>query len=131
MRGAGYGEEKEKKLDVLIVQNTDRFSFSKLWTGLRNFGMISVHDRTIAYPYWENAARYTGVSMEIMFFFALLSAAVILLVIISSLWKMYTHRKWHLKDFLEDMMYKYTYKKRTSDYITSPADTGEQSRYDQ
>ena len=116
-------EDPEKKLDVVIVQNTDRYSVSKLWKGLREFSSIAVSDRSIAYPYWENAARMTSVTMEILFLSALAAALLLFVLCVSEICR--------LKDFLEDMMYKYTYKKRTSDYITSPADTGEKSRYDQ
>ena len=124
-------EDPEKKLDVVIVQNTDRYSVSKLWKGLREFSSIAVSDRSIAYPYWENAARMTSVTMEILFLLALVSALLLFVICVSEICRLYANRKWHLKDFLEDMMYKYTYKKRTSDYITSSADTGEKSRYDQ
>ncbi|MBQ5337211.1 MAG: ABC transporter permease [Oscillospiraceae bacterium] len=124
-------EAPEKKLDVVIVQNTDRYSVSKLWKGLREFRLIAVSDRSIAYPYWENAARMTSVTMEILFLSALVLSLFLFILCVSEICRLYANRKWHLKDFLEDMMYKYTYKKRTSDYITSPADTGEKSRYDQ
>ncbi len=69
--------------------------------------------------------------MEILFLSALAAALLLFVLCVSEICRLYLNRKWHLKDFLEDMMYKYTYKKRTSDYITSSADTGEKSRYDQ
>ncbi|WP_044974638.1 ABC transporter permease [Ruminococcus sp. HUN007] len=123
-------EDPEKKLAAVIVQNTGRYSPLKLWKGLREFRNTAIQDRSIAYPYWENAARMTSVKMEILFAFSLLAAAVFLVTVISEICLLYAHRKWHLKDFLEDMMYKYTYKKRVSDYISTPSENGE-GKYDQ
>ena len=40
-----------------IVQNTDRFRFSRLWKVLLAFGTRSMQTRGIVYPYWENACR--------------------------------------------------------------------------
>lgn len=112
------GKDPERALDVVIKENTGRYSLKELWKGLKDFDRISVSDRSIAYPYWENAARINGVHMEILFFTALVSAVYILVMLLCTAGRLYLNRKWHLKDWLEDMMYKYTYKKRTSDYIS-------------
>ncbi len=40
-----------------ILQNTDRFSFSRLAKILLAFGTRSMQTRGIIYPYWENACR--------------------------------------------------------------------------
>lgn len=128
------GSDPEKSLKTVVTDNTSRYSVKKLWNGLRRFDTLAVSDRNIAYPYWENAARINGVHMEFLFFAVLFTSAYILLMIIITAAKLYLNRKWHLKDFLEDMMYKYTYKKRTSDYISLEDDDKEQgkkSRYEQ
>ena len=41
-----------------IVNNSTRFSFSKLLKLSTQYGMRSMQNKGIIYPYWENAARY-------------------------------------------------------------------------
>ncbi|MGI5976713.1 MAG: ABC transporter permease [Candidatus Limivicinus sp.] len=41
-----------------IINNTRRYSFSKLFDMIGQFGARSMQNRGIIYPYWENAARY-------------------------------------------------------------------------
>jgi len=116
------GRDPERSLDVVVQENTGRYRTGKLWNGLRRFDESVISDRSIAYPYWENAARVNGVKMEILFFISLLMSAYIFIIAASAAAKLWLNRKWHLKDYLEDMMYRYTYKKRISDYITSGYD---------
>lgn len=40
-----------------ILQNTGRFTFSRLWKILEAYGTRSMQTRGIIYPYWENACR--------------------------------------------------------------------------
>jgi len=41
-----------------IVENSARFSLSKSFATIGSFGERSMRKDTMAYPYWENAARY-------------------------------------------------------------------------
>ena len=128
------GKDPEKKLDVLITENSTRYSLPSLWAGLKNFDMMSVQDKCIAFPYWENAARMAGVRMEILFFFSVLLFAFIIIMLCAAVCRLYLNRKWHLGEFLEDMMYRYTYRKRTSDYISTPLNKEEaeaEAKYEQ
>lgn len=128
------GTDPEKSLDVVITENTGRYSLPKLWESLRKFDETAVSDRSIPYPYWENAARVTGVRMTILFFTELLALTYIILMIIVTAAKLYLNRKWHLGEFLEEMMYRYTYRKRTSDYISldiNDTDEGKEKKYEQ
>lgn len=128
------GKDPEGELDVVVTENTGRYSIPKLWNGLRNFDTLFVSDRSIAFPYWENAARVNTVRMEILFFICIVTAAYIFIILVLTAGKLWLNRKWHLKDFLEDMMYKYTYKKRTSDYISldiNDTDDGKEKKYEQ
>ena len=102
-----------------------------LFKGLKNFDSQFISDRSIAYPYWENAARITGVQMEILFFIGLILSAYILVMVAVMVSGLYLNIKWHLKDHIENLMYKYTYKKKSSDYISvdeNESDT--ESRFD-
>lgn len=42
----------------VLVTNTGRFGVLQSLKGLRDFGSRSMHASAVAYPYWENAARY-------------------------------------------------------------------------
>lgn len=41
-----------------IINNTTRFSFNKLIKLARQYGLRSMQNKGVMYPYWENAARY-------------------------------------------------------------------------
>ncbi|MCQ2558601.1 MAG: ABC transporter permease [Oscillospiraceae bacterium] len=58
------------------VQNTGRFSYSKLYSAARNRGESAMRTGTAELPPWENAARYTAAKCG-----ALLHAAVLLLIL--------------------------------------------------
>lgn len=125
------GKDPVKSLPVVITENSSRYSLLSLFKGLKNFDSQFISDRSIAYPYWENAARITGVQMEILFFIALILSVYILVMVAVMVSGLYLNRKWHLKDHIENLMYKYTYKKKTSDYISvdeNESDT--ESRFD-
>lgn len=126
--------DPEKSLPVVITENTGRYSLPKLLSGLKTFDRRFISDRSIAYPYWENAARVTDVRLSGVLFISLLLAAYIFITAVIFVCRLYLNRKWHLKDFIEDLMYKYTYKKRSSDYIISDiteSEEGKESRFDQ
>jgi cellulose synthase/poly-beta-1,6-N-acetylglucosamine synthase-like glycosyltransferase len=44
--------------DVLIVENSTRFSLLKTFSNIGSFGERSMRTDSIALPYWENAARF-------------------------------------------------------------------------
>ena len=44
--------------DVLIVENSTRFSLGNTFSNIRSFGERSMTTEAIALPYWENAARF-------------------------------------------------------------------------
>ena len=54
----GVAEEKFPIGRGEIVNNTTRFSFGKLLRLAGQYGMRSMQNRGVLYPYWENAARY-------------------------------------------------------------------------
>lgn len=51
-------EESFKAGDGRVVVNTDRFGLWQSLRGVAEFGTRSMHTAAVAYPYWENAARY-------------------------------------------------------------------------
>jgi len=61
--------------DIVIVENSSRFSFSNTFSAIRSFGERSIQTNAIAFPYWENAARYAedwlALILALTFIFAL------------------------------------------------------------
>ena len=43
----------------VVVENSKRYSFTSIFSILKNFGDRSMVKSTVLYPYWENAARLT------------------------------------------------------------------------
>lgn len=85
----GYAMEKFKtKLgvgdtDVVIVENSDRFSMLRRWDNLRNFYSRSMVTRDISYPWWENVARSIEDKVTILtLIFLILAAYSIVTVLI-------------------------------------------------
>ncbi len=60
----------EKEL-YTAVENSARYSLEKRFDIIKNFGMRSVKDNAIVYPYWENAARITEDKSALMLVFQL------------------------------------------------------------
>jgi len=57
-----------------IVENSARFSLSKSFSAIRAFGQRSILTDTIAFPYWENAARYAEDWLALLLVLAMLFA---------------------------------------------------------
>ena len=110
-------QSAEEKISSVIVDNTNRYKASELFNNLKSFGKNQVVSKPIAFPYWENSARVNEAWLTAVFFIILLLAAYILITVIIFTAKLYLNRKWHLKDYIEKLTDKYTYKKKISDYI--------------
>ncbi len=69
-----------------IINNTTRFSFSKLINISRQYGERSMQSKGVLYPYWENAARYAediaALFMSLCMLFLLLPSITALVIII-------------------------------------------------
>ena len=87
-----------EKSEVVLVENSSRFSLLPLLEVIKNFGSRSMNTKAVIYPYWENAARGMEdvlallLLLSVLFLAVPLVLAVILVVI---LWK---HRRWRLSD---------------------------------
>ena len=42
-----------------VVENSDRYGLFHLWEVIKSFGLRSMRNNGVIYPYWENAARLT------------------------------------------------------------------------
>ena len=55
--------------DMLVIQNTDRFSLYRCLVLLSEYGTRSMSKRAIIFPYWENLARgYEDICIAVIFF---------------------------------------------------------------
>ena len=57
-----------------VVENSSRFSFSRTLSMFTHFGDRSIDTKSVAYPYWENAARVCEVYIARDYVFILLLA---------------------------------------------------------
>jgi len=76
-------EELFNQDDSELVENAGRFSFLNGLKNVKEFGSRSMHSTNVAYPYWENAARYIEDWCSLLNFAAavfLIMPAVILII---------------------------------------------------
>lgn len=82
---------------MVVVENSRRYSLIGLINVFSDFGIRSMQDHAIHYPYWENVARaWEDVFCLILIgqFISLLFPAVLLIIAIVSAYK---HRTWTLR----------------------------------
>ncbi|MBQ8786737.1 MAG: ABC transporter permease [Oscillospiraceae bacterium] len=65
-----------KDINSEVVENSSRYSLKNRFDIIRDFGMRSVKDNAIVYPYWENAARITEDKSALMLVFQLLGLII-------------------------------------------------------
>lgn len=72
-----------------IVSNTTRFSFGKLIKLAGQYGMRSMQNKGVLYPYWENAARYAediaALLTALCLAFLLLPAITVLVILLRTI----------------------------------------------
>ena len=73
----------------LILENSDRFSFGRLFGLLGQFGQRSMQTHGVLYPYWENAARcledWAALLVLLALLFALFPAGMLLFLLVRAL----------------------------------------------
>ena len=60
---------------VHIIENSTRFSLANSFRAIRDFGERSIQNAPIAYPYWENAARFAEDWLALLLVLALVFIA--------------------------------------------------------
>ena len=95
---------------ITVVDNTDRFSFFKLWEVSKSFGKRSMWDKPIFYPYWENVARgYEDILALLNFFRTIFVIAAFVLVSVLIVIA-YRNKTWTVRgvvNFLADKKYEF------------------------
>lgn len=56
----------------VVVQNSTRYSFGNIFGFFKDFGLSSISDNGVIYPYWENAARISEVYVARQYVFVAL-----------------------------------------------------------
>ena len=77
------GSDENAKEKYVVVQNSTRYSFGKIFDIFVNFGERSVVDDGVAYPYWENAARVSELYIARAY---VLTAALSFIPLICAIW---------------------------------------------
>ena len=86
--------------DMLVIENSSRYSLESMIPVVLDFGVRSMQNSAIHFPYWENVARgYEDIRAVVLLlqFILLLIPTVIILVILVIQWK---NRSWHTKDVI-------------------------------
>jgi len=121
----------EENLPCIIIDNTNRYSSPKLWQNIKDFGKNLVISKQIVFPYWENAARIMTARLSLVFLTIVIVGAAVIIMVLIFIGKLYLNRTWHLKDYIEKLTDKYTYKKKMSDYINvNEDDEGKEKKYE-
>ena len=63
---------QEENTDIRIVENSARYGLKKRFEIIADFGMRSVVDGAVVYPFWENAARITEDKSALLLAFQIL-----------------------------------------------------------
>ena len=105
---------------VIVIDNTDRFSFFSLLAVLKSFGTRSMWNKAIYYPYWENTARGFEDIMALLLLIRIICMSVLILMLAVFIINAYRHKKWtvrgvikYLSDRKYDLEVKYNRKKRS------------------
>jgi hypothetical protein len=85
---------------INVVDNSDRFSFFKLLEVSSNFGIRSMWDKPIFYPYWENVARGYEDVLAIMNMVRLLSIVTCVVLVSVLIVIAYRNKKWTVEGLL-------------------------------
>lgn len=108
VRGFAYSKVKEKfgidENGMWVVDNTARFGLKQLFTVISEFGLRSMNNHAINYPYWENVARGWEDVLAVVLVLqtiCILTPALIILTAIVVLWK---RKAWTWKDVLHALL---------------------------
>lgn len=102
VKGFVYNTVKEKfglkEYEMLVVENSSRYSIEAMIPVVLDFGIRSMQNSAVHFPYWENIARgcedIRAVVLIIQFILLLIPAVIILIALIIK-WK---NRKYTMKD---------------------------------
>lgn len=110
-----------------IVENSSRYHIMPLLQDIRSFGIRSMNQKGIVYPYWENIARaYEDVNAVILLaqIICLIPAVLLAVIYIIGRWR---HKKWTFHDVIRMIADKFS---KIKEYVKNrtTVETGEKKR---
>ena len=97
-----YTKVKEKfgidENGMWVVENSSRFNLKGLLTVISEFGMRSMNDHAIRYPYWENVARGWEDVLAFILVLQILSLLIPAIIISVTLVTMWKRKEWTWRD---------------------------------
>lgn len=88
------GIEKE---NMQLVENSKRYSLPALLTVISEFGIRSMNQKAIVYPYWENVARGYEDILALMLLGKFIFLIIPIIVLIAYGIYRFKHRTWNMK----------------------------------
>lgn len=89
--------------DVIIVENSTRFSFLSKILRMKEFGTRSMNSKAVIFPYWENVARGYEDILGVMFVWMLIFFVYPMVLAIIWIWKKWKARTWTAKDIIHKL----------------------------
>ena len=97
-----YTAVKEKlgveESDMLVVENSSRYSVESMIPVLLDFGSRSMQNRAIQFPYWENVARGYEDIRALVLVFQIILVLIPTVIIAVSLFMKWKRRTWTVAD---------------------------------
>ncbi|WP_099466750.1 ABC transporter permease [Konateibacter massiliensis] len=88
---------------VQLVENSKRYSMLPLLTVLSEFGVRSMNQKAIIYPYWENVARgYEDIVAFLLLWKIIFLLIPLTLLVIYVIFR-YRHRTWNMRTILDKL----------------------------
>ena len=95
---------------IVVVDNTLRFSFFSLVNVISGFGVRSMWDKPIFYPYWENVARGWEDILGFICLIRIICIVIALVLLTYMIIYLYRHKTWTVAgivSFLADKKYEF------------------------
>lgn len=94
-----------------IVENSSRYGLLHLWEVIRSFGLRSMRNNGVIYPYWENAARltedYAALLLLLGVLLALYPLLTVLVLIIKDIRRAYRFAKVKIPEKVDEAVEKH------------------------
>ena len=87
-----------------VVENSSRFNLKGLLTVISEFGMRSMNDHAIRYPYWENVARGWEDVLAFILVLQILNLLIPAIIITVTLITMWKRKEWTWRDVRHFLM---------------------------
>lgn len=104
-------KERQRTQDIEVMENTTRYQPLQLLKLIKSFGIRSMRENQVRYPYWENIARFWEDYGSAMLFMAV---AAFLLPLAAAL--RFLHNKWKHRKWRKEILFQWIEKKREASW---------------